>query len=284
LEKEKLKYKKHKNRILHFTIVEVTVAMLVLAILLTIVMQFFDSAQKGWSMSSSKSTVYENARIALGLINRQIQGVYYKNGVVPFYHKGADYDPLNQYSNDSISFVSYLDETPNPHCTSTASEIQYQLYYSSSVDEDTAGWMLLSITGNKEDVTGNTNTKWNFYNNSDIFAASDANFAYTEDNTSRDFYIKLIPYVTRLDFTCYDSDGSALSIENSTQPASIEVVLSIMDRASWNKWITMDGVNGSIYRVEGDNPTNTESTLAKAFRKKHEQTFTRTIYIGNRNQ
>ena len=81
--------KNTKNRKFCFTIVEVTVAMLVLAILLTIIMQFFDSAQKSWSLSSGKSTIYENARIALGLINRQIQGIYYEDGVVPFYHKGS---------------------------------------------------------------------------------------------------------------------------------------------------------------------------------------------------
>ena len=267
-----------KNKIakFHFTIVEVSVAMLVLAVLLTIVMQFFDTAQKGWSASSGKSTIYENARIALGLINRQVQGIYYKDGVVPFYHKGSDYNPIDEYSNDSLSFVSYLDEAPNPYCTSTACELQYQLYYNEDNDvvQDTAGWMLLSITGNKLD-NGGVNNEWNFYN-------SNSATAFSTDNSSRNNYIKLIPYVTELDFTCYNSAGKIIRGDESDSqvlPTSIEVTLSLMGRTSWNKWIEIGG-NGNI---NNDIIDDNENAAAETFRKKHEQTFKRTIYIGNRN-
>ena len=272
----------HKFKKAQFTIIEITVAMLILAVLLTIIMQFVGSAQSGWSAASGKNTIFENARVAMGLINRQIQGIYYEDDNVPCYHKGTEYtydDAEDEYVNDSFSFVSYLNEAPSEDCTTNACEVQYQLYYNIPVPgddiADTAGWLLLSVTGNN-----NTN-KWNFNNykskNRQIYGASGNNNVFTADDASHEGYYKLIPYVTEFSFVCYDASGTPISDQSSTKPYSIEVTLSLMNKNSWNKWISIGG-KGNAYGSYGDQ----DNESAKEFREKHQHTFNRTIYIGNR--
>ena len=275
----------HKFKKAQFTIIEITVAMLILAVLLTIIMQFVGSAQSGWSAASGKNTIFENARVAMGLINRQIQGIYYEDDMVPCYHKGADYDNFaldiseyDEFVNDSFSFISYLNEAPNEDCTTNACEVQYQLYYNIPVPgddiADTAGWLLLSVTGN------NTN-KWNFNNykseGRQIYDASDSDAVFTAYEDSREVYYKLIPYVTEFSFVCYDASGTPISDQSSTKPYSIEVNLSLMNKNAWNKWISIGG-KGNAYGSYGDQ----DNESAKEFREKHQHTFNRTIYIGNR--
>ncbi|MCF7791657.1 MAG: type II secretion system GspH family protein [Victivallales bacterium] len=273
----------------HFTIVEVTVAMLVLAVLLTIIMQFFSSAQKGWSSTSGKATIFENARVALGMLNRQIQGIYYKNNVVPFYHKGSDYDNENKYSNDMICFVAYLNEPPNDYCTSNACEVQYQLYYNTDDDtvQDTAGWLLMSITGNKVS-TSEDNDSWNFYdyaaNNLEIYKkdGSYENAVFTGSTGSRNCYYKLIPYVTEFSCKGYNSGGSIISgdeSDSSVIPSSLEITLKLLSRNDWNKWISL-GANGN---KNNNSVITNETSTAENFRNKKEHTFRRTIYIGKRD-
>ena len=281
--------KKFIFRKLHFTIIEIVVAMLVLATLLTIIMQFFESARSGWSLASSKNRVFENARVAFGLMNRHIQGIYYKNEVVPFYHKGSDYTGSpDEFANDSLSFVAYMDDLPNTSCTSKACEVQYQLYYNASDDdvEDTAGWLLISVTGNKTAADA-PNDMWNFYDYTaaalDVYESTggDENtHVFTGDSGSRDNYMKFIPYVTELNFTCYGQDGDPLADGSQFCPSSIEIELSLLDKSSWDKWISL-GAKGNKNR-EGN--LSVEPSDAEAYRTKHEHTFKRTIYIGNRGQ
>jgi len=55
-----------------FTLVEMVVAMAVLVILMLLLFRFLAGAQQAWSLSKANTRVYENARVALELIRREL--------------------------------------------------------------------------------------------------------------------------------------------------------------------------------------------------------------------
>lgn len=88
-----------KNIIRHYTIVEVMVAMGIFLVMMTIMMQFFTSAQKVWNLASKKNMLYADARVAMNLMTRELQSMLYDNdtdgtGKYPFWYEwtaiGAD--------------------------------------------------------------------------------------------------------------------------------------------------------------------------------------------------
>ena len=68
-----------KNIIRNYTIVEVMVAMGIFLIMMTIMMQFFTSAQKVWNASAKRNMIYADARVAMNLMTREIQCMLYDN-------------------------------------------------------------------------------------------------------------------------------------------------------------------------------------------------------------
>jgi hypothetical protein len=125
-------------------------------------------------------------------------------------------------------------------------------------------------------VTGDSSDDWNFYNNLTAGLTGSDN-AFTANNDSSEAYQKLIPYVTTLNFTCYDKTGGEISGTTNAVvsfPFYIQVDLSLMDKNSWQRWINLGGAphdlqsSGAIYD----------------FRKKHERTYSKTVLIGDRGQ
>ena len=279
---------------IYFTLMELVVSLGVFSILLLITSLIFSSAQRAWTNSSSSIITFENARIAMDLMTREIQSIYYKNGIIPFYHKGKTFytGGNKKYNNESLNFVSETNMLPNEDCLSRLCEIKYQLYYTTSAVNSNAGWLRRSATGNRKS-NGNNNTKWNFYDKCDNpFLETDTSSpvieraAFTANNKSSDGFENLIPYVTELTFQCYsnnietDPNGTAIPIGTDTEdkkrtfPFSVELSLSLMDKDSWQKWIDIGG-----------EPHNLQTSgSAYDFRKKHERTFTKTVLIGNRGQ
>ena len=67
-------------------------AMGVFSIIMVVMLSFLSSTQKAWSETSANGEVYENARIALDLLTRDIQSALYNNddsskGIYPFWHE-----------------------------------------------------------------------------------------------------------------------------------------------------------------------------------------------------
>ena len=83
-----------KHIIRHYTIVEVMVAMGIFLVMMTIMMQFFTSAQKVWNLASKKNMMYADARVAMNLMTRELQSMLYDNevdtGTYPFWHEWQD--------------------------------------------------------------------------------------------------------------------------------------------------------------------------------------------------
>ncbi|MCK4982534.1 MAG: hypothetical protein KAS17_06400 [Victivallaceae bacterium] len=87
-----------KHNIRHYTIVEVMVAMAIFLVMMTIMMQFFTSAQKVWNLSSKRNDMYADARVAMNLMTREIQSMLFRNeatdgtGIYPFWYEWSDFD------------------------------------------------------------------------------------------------------------------------------------------------------------------------------------------------
>ncbi|OPZ30402.1 MAG: hypothetical protein BWZ02_00787 [Lentisphaerae bacterium ADurb.BinA184] len=84
-----------------FTLVEVLVAMAVLAVMMLMLFRLFAAAQNVWSLSAASMRIYENARVATELMERDLQCVLIVDSIynpddVPFYIR----------SQDKITFVS----------------------------------------------------------------------------------------------------------------------------------------------------------------------------------
>ena len=86
--------KKHISR--YYTIVEVMVAMGIFLIMMTIMMQFFTSAQKVWNLASKRNMLYADARVAMNLMTRELQSMLYNNdddgssGIYPFWYEWTE--------------------------------------------------------------------------------------------------------------------------------------------------------------------------------------------------
>ena len=299
----------------------------VLSLVVLISMQFLNTSQKVWQFASDQQNSSLNARIALNMITRDLQCVYYgdDSNYAPFWHCNPQKQTAwKAYRNELIAFVSSTPVTPNDICTSDLYEIKYQNYYydgTSQTDKDLNGWLRRSITGNM--TSKRTNSKWNFFSSKSGNKVSygNANNAFTANSNSSESYQKLIPYVTNLSFTCYERTGDVIpaqipknntstqynlsnynslnlddtwsneeNVSYSAPPYSINVSLSLMDKDSWNKWVSLipenDRINLNPYieNINNKNKSESNQTPAYRYRIKNQRTFSSTVFIGNRGQ
>ena len=252
-----------------FTLLEVVISLSILLIITIVLTYSFNAIHKTAARSKSENEILQNARIALDIMSKDIQCIYYASKATAFYHKGKENNPADIYNNDLLCFIS---ETPMPPSGSTSNvcEIKYQLYSTSESDlrNDSSAGML------RRSVTGDNSSKWNFLNkdSNKYYDYNSSDYAFTADNSSSEDYADLIPYVTDLNFTCYSREDSTAEkiisgteADSKTFPYSIDIELKMLDKNTWNKWIT--------------NPT-----ANKELRYKFERTFTKSVLIGDRGQ
>ncbi len=294
---------KEKKDISGFTLIELIAAMGVFSIVMVMMMTLFLSAQTIWRKTSQESQIFENARIALDLMAREVQCAYYEPNKTLFWYKPeTSYASASdkQYNNPSICFIASTQVPPNPFCESKLCEIKYQLYgmtYGTKNDND--GWFLRSATGDRKDdgsdnlynASTNPTGKLKFYNMFTIRVrgGSPTTEIYTLDNGSSEDWQKVVPYVTALTFECNRRDGSAITgyspkfadvsyilnkpkTDNTPFPFSIRINITLLDMESWNKWIAMIGSSTS------------EPTAAATFRQQRERKFSKIVLLGERGQ
>jgi len=245
----------------YFTLLELVVSLAVFVIIILIISRFYSSTIDAATETNKKTMVFENSRIAMDLLTRDIQSIYYIYDSTPFWHSS----PAGQ--SEVLAFVSAAANKP-VGSNSSLCEIQYT--------KNSDGWLTRSITGD------NNGLNYDFINNFNV-GAEGANNAFTVNGNSREGYQKVIPYVTAMSFTCFDDNGVSISpfTSNSSDyscygqdpdnssitgefPFSIQIELNVMDKSTWQKWINI-----------GKDDT---------FRKNNERTFTKTVVIGNRGQ
>lgn len=282
----------------HFTLIELIVSMAVLTILVLASFTLFTTTQNTWSVTNSKQEIFENARIALDLISKDLDSSYFGEGSAPFWHWKGDPVPSawEEYRNELLAFVSRSPIPPNNDCLSPLFEVKYQLNYSTSHDSD-EGWIGRSITG--DIASGTDDLKWNWKDNFKVgYTCAEINSdnrnsvsAFTANSLSSQGYHKLIPCVLDLSFSLEGKSGIALTADNiistepdacsvSEYPTLVTISITLMDKSSWDKWISLCGAN--VYHAplyEG-----TSNPAAKAFREGHQMTFTKSVYLGNRGQ
>ncbi len=289
-----------------FTLIELIAAMGVFSLIMVMMLTFFMSAQLIWRKSSQESQIFENARIALDLMSRDIQCMYYETNKTPFWFKPdtsavAAYQVAAdiQYKNPSLCFIADTLVPPNPYCESRLCEVKYQLYgITYNLKNTNDGWMLRSATGDRKDdgsnnlynVTTNPTGKLKFYNYYPVRVrgGSPAIQVYTLDNASSDDWQKVVPGVTALTFECNRRDGTAITgytpastttsytptAAQTPFPFSIRVNITLLDTDSWNKWRVM-ALSGSA---------TSEPAAAVTFRQQRERKFSKIILLGERGQ
>ena len=79
-----------------FTVIELLAAMAVFVVLMGVLFQFIGGAQDVWPRSKSNATIYENARVAMDLIARDLQGAVasdFPGQEIPFYYDSDNDQP-----------------------------------------------------------------------------------------------------------------------------------------------------------------------------------------------
>ena len=255
-----------------FTLIELAVSIAIFLIILAIVINFYGTAKNAWSISDSKRQAFEDGRMALELISRDLQSVYYTANTAPFWFKSKT-STGEWHDTQSINFISLIDlgsETDS----SGMYEVKYYLWYpEDSVSSDSDGWLMRSITGD-------SSPKWNFADYPLSVGISGSNNAFTANNDSSEVANKLIPFVTKMEFNCFNRTGTAITpTQNSPQelPYSVEVRIFILPKSEWLKWLSIGG-----------NPSraidSTEPPTTARFRENNEIVFSKTILLSERGQ
>ena len=281
----------------NFTLVEMLAVMAVLSILILVVFHFFSTAQNTWTITDAKRSTFEDARIALDLISRDIESAYYGDGSAPFWHwNGVQPSSWAEYRNELMAFVADTPILPNSKCTSTLCEIKYQLYYATNHSDTNEGWVRRSVIGSNN-ADGSDNIHWNCLNNFTVGFTTDGASpvsVFTANSNSSEDYQKLIPYVLDLSFVCKTKTGAVINPDTTTSnaadsydvrgqqpyfPSEVNVSLTIMDKSSWQKWVSLCGSN--VYHAPA---YSNEPAAAQAFRVSHQVTFSKMVYLGDRGQ
>lgn len=273
-----------------FTLIEVLMAMVVFSILMFALMSFFSQAQKIWTGSAGRTEMFENARIALDMITRDLQCAYYVNEKTPFWHCPESANSHSQV----LAFVASTQAKPNSNCVSRLVEAKYLVDKSptESASRDPY-WLKVSYTGDYKSDGSGANDKWNFYG--DFNPPNAANGPFTVDSTSSgdasdavlsvDYFgaTKLIPYVLDLEFNCYDKTGTAVLNDDDSAwgtgsseskctkfPYSVEIRLTLLDKNNFVKWKSIG------FPASGASFTNLVEN--------NKRVFTRRVVLGDRGQ
>lgn len=151
-----------------FTLVELLVAMAVLSILMLMTFQFLDSAQRAWSLTNANTRVYENARIAIDLIGRDLDNAVASDTwleEIPVFYDATDRLPVfvaasslvPDNARSKLCEISYwvTDSSPGPGFE------PYTLYRAAIDDTDAANWdFFREITDGWVDTPAHADRPW----------------------------------------------------------------------------------------------------------------------------
>ncbi len=236
-----------------FTLLEIIVAMGVFSLLMAMTMQFFSGAQRIWSSSESRNTVYSDARVAMDLMATLLQATYFKVDTTPFVINANG-------NNDTYKIYFFTKSGLRPRgntslfCASFQVDDQHTLKIVTICDEDTVYKNLFVIAPNKRtqlvqkldnDIKNNTNTT------------------------------EIIPNVTTFKITPGVNDYGNQKIDwtqdattDTTEPfcpSIVKIELGILPDPYFERW------------------KNASGSVKDDILKEQEKKFTRFVYIGDRN-
>ncbi len=218
----------------NFTLIEIMVAMAVFLIMSVVMMRLFNSAQQVYSNATQRNQLYADARIALDLIARDLQGAMYNNedsvqGIFPFWFRQCtpkDSPITDNYYEDGLSvtelnFIAITDVKSND-ANSRICELRYifvpagKAFTNPDGTKIDGGWLIRSCTG--DDNSPRYNFAENPFNDAldnrlnkiwiDTTGDDPVDIDTPQGNPSYDNFRQVIPYVYDLQFTCYTMDYS----------------------------------------------------------------------------
>ncbi|OGV74249.1 MAG: hypothetical protein A3K19_14145 [Lentisphaerae bacterium RIFOXYB12_FULL_65_16] len=187
-----------------FTLLEMLVAMAVLAVVMLILFRFFANVQDAWSVSMNTTELYENARVALDIVTRDLQATVAKANDIPGQHIR-----FHQDSDDKLWFVTSGD--PSDAAKASLIEVGYRM----------------SDNQFERAFVDDTNANWNIYGERD-------------DAHDQDGYLRVVGGVLSESFVCYDSSLTPYTPNNAGNetmlPSMVSVTLKLIDSKSYELW------------------------------------------------
>lgn len=280
-----------------FTLVELIVSLAVFSILLTVMLQFFSGAQRLWSNTESRNQLYSDARVAMDLMSTLLQNAYYTQESAPFVIDQAAPDKENRNSSMYFGTKAKMDLGGTADIRFVSFQRAENQNLANSAIENTAAKnsaLVLTVLCN-DSKKPTTLKKYNdsFPPFSTGYTLADVldnvvGFLYDEaQNTGSKYRYQLLDNVTGLQITPYRITDSGspgfepiLSSELTTKklgsanlkeayfdyPYLVEIQLSLMDPKNFEIWKDMEA----------------DSKVAEKFRREHEYTFTRAVFMDNR--
>ena len=281
-----------------FTLIELLVAMVVLSLLVMLMLQLFGGAQRLWVANEKRSNIYADARVAMELMAELIGTVQFSYGEKlnattnvyendPTQNMIFSLDTASKSDGRSSSSIIFLAKTSRdlPKNNNLCRFISFRL--GSSGDSDLRGKLLMLVFSDKTSEYLSEKED-NFYK---LFPPYDSDRGTVRNTLSGYFdtlvskfkgfsgdgeyeYCQVIAEnVVSFKLTAYSLDGSGdsrkLKIEESndlkTPPYMLAIQLTMLDRDSYDKWL---------------NISNSEEK--DKFLTRHQRTFTRSVFIGNR--
>lgn len=294
-----------------FTLLELLVSMAVFTLLMMALMQFLNSSQKLWIGVDQKNDMFENARIALDYMSRDIQCIFYENDKVPFGYYVDATEGKNRLCFAVISeSIPYIRSNSTDKCYSKLVATEYFLAKTSPNNSTTppvdstlpanCPSLYLCRFGDRTETLGGDTTTWparwaKLYITSvktvddgsgagTAATAAYANYSDIDPSTGTENALKgivyqLIPYVVGLNFTCYKREASGnWSIIDSTGgyefPYAINISISVIDKNTYIKWAAIE----PAVTLRPD--LNSYPDIVK----NNVRTFNRMVIIGDRGQ
>jgi len=226
-----------------FTLIEMLAAMAIFVVIMFALFRFMVSAQQVWSMTNSSAEVYNNARIAMDLIGRDLQGAVARSNDW-WKADGEGKDITFDASSAKLLFVT-VGEPASKYATSNIIEVGYRL------DPDNITTLQRRLRDNKDD-------NWGPYGDRDSFASDpapepDEDTGDTGDTDWQD----IIDAVIGLEFTVFNPDNNPL-------PDLVQVELTLLDRNAMKLYDKLTGA------------------ARDRIVERHARTFTRTFFLGGR--
>ncbi len=272
-----------KQIISNFTLAELVVSMGIFTILMLILVQFTDAAQKIWTNTGTKVTMYEDARVALDLISRDLQGVLYNDeisskGIYPFWHEAPD--RINFIASTNVGDE---DDAPADKPVPKIREIKYARTNSTltkgcdpinSGNNLLPGLLVRAVTGDnaegkcnfsyipKNITAGGNRRVYHIFkayqgSTSSPYAPSPADYSGTIENvpsTKGNGFDRVIPYVVALKFTCFHYMDPTPGAPNSGD----EYLVNMLDKDE--NGIECDGTANVDYDYVYDGSITANST------------------------
>ena len=266
-----------------FTLAEILVAMVVFSILLVLMMQFFSGARTLWIANEKRSNLYADATVAMDLMSTLLQTTFYnQEGGTPFAIRNV---PKENEARSVTGWDSKIYFVSNsPLALSKGGSVRYLSFQRGSdaaAPENNVLWLKVFSDSSKSiemngppfdqffnpigpDVAVNNNP------NDDLDEARTQLIKELNGRPGDDERKPILRNVTGLKFTPINHEGKKLELAGSSDcnylPAGIEIEISLMQNETMiQTWQSLSN-----------------DAAKNDFRTKNEQTFRRTVWLGER--